>query len=205
MVMRLIPSRHSRPLGRDERGATIVEFAVVAPVLMILIMGAMDTGYQLYTRAILSGEMQKAGRDSGLETGTTNAATLDARVESAVLNIAPEAEITFSRKSYRTFSDAAAAQAESFTDTDGNGTCANGEPYEDANNNGNWDADGGNTGQGGAKDAVIYTARVVYPRMFPVTKLIGLPDTVTLTTSTVLRNQPFSDQDLSAATARNCT
>lgn len=192
-------------LTRDERGSTIVEFAIVLPVLMILIMGAMDTGFQLYTRAILAGEMQKAGRDSSLEDGTSNATTLNDRVRSAVHNIMPDATVTFTRKSYRTFSDAAAAQAEDYTDTDGDGTCDNGEPFEDANNNGTWDADGGNTGQGGAKDAVVYTATAVYPRMFPIAKLIGISDRVTLTSSTVLRNQPYSDQDLSAATTGHCT
>ena len=192
-------------LTRDERGATIVEFAIVLPILMILIMGAMDTGFQLYTRAVLAGEMQKAGRDSSLENGSTNATALDDQVKNAVLTISPDATITFTRKSYRTFSDAAAAQAEDFTDTDGDGTCDNGEPFEDANNNGTWDADGGDTGQGGAKDAVVYTATAVYPRMFPIAKLVGISDTVTLTSSTVLRNQPYSDQDLSAPTTGNCT
>lgn len=199
------PQLHRRAaLLKDERATTIVEFALVAPILMLLIMGAMDTGYQLYARAILSGEMQKAGRDSSLETGSANATALDTRVENAVHNISKDATVTFTRKSYRTFSDAAAAQAETFTDTDADGTCNNGEPYEDANNNGQWDADGGNAGQGGAKDAVVYTATVTYPRLFPMASLIGLPGTVTLTSTTVLSNQPYDNQDQSAPTARNC-
>lgn len=191
-------------LPRDQRGAAVVEFALVAPVLLILIMGIMDTGFQLYTRSILAGEMQKAGRDSTLETGSSDATTIDARVRAAVQNIAPGATVQFTRKSYRTFSDAAAAQAESYTDTDGDGTCDHGEPFEDANNNGTWDQDGGQTGQGGAKDAVVYTAVVNYPRLFPIMELVGVPATVTMTATTVLRNQPYSDQDLSAPTTGNC-
>lgn len=194
-----------RRLVRQQKGVTIVEFGFVGPVLILMVMGVLDVGHQLYARSVLAGQMQKAGRDSALETGTTNGTTLDNSVKTAVLKIASNATVTFKRKSYRTFSDASAAQAEDFTDTDGNGTCNGGEPYEDANNNSNWDADGGNSGQGGAKDVVVYTATVTYPRLFPMAGLIGLPSTVTLTSSTVLPNQPFSDQDLSAATARNCT
>ena len=192
-------------LRRDERGATLVEFAIVLPVLLTLLLGVLDAGFQLYTRSVLLGEMQKAGRDSTLETSANRTAIIDERVEAAIHNVVPKAEIAFSRKSYRTFSDAAAAQAEEYTDYNDNGTCDNGEPYEDANNNGKWDNDGGNDGQGGAKDAVVYTATLDYPRLFPLARLIGLPQTVEVTATTVLRNQPYTDQDLSEPTARNCS
>ena len=192
-------------LAADEHASTVIEFAAVAPVLCLLLMGAMDTGYQLYARAILSGEMQKAGRDSSLEDGSANAAALDATVEAAVKNLAKDATVTFTRKSYRTFSDAAAAQAEDFTDSNSDGICNNGELYEDANNNNEWDADGGASGQGGAKDTVVYTATVTYPRLFPLATMLGVPADVTMTSSTVLSNQPYGDQDESPPTARNCT
>ena len=111
--------------------------------------------------------------------------------------------ITFSRKYYRSFSNAAAARFEPWTDTNGNGTCNGGEPYQDNNNNGSWDATGGNTGQGGAKDAVLYTVTVSYPRFFPIYRMVGGSNTTVLTASTVLRNQPYGDQ--AVPTVRNCT
>lgn len=194
---------HPRLTG-DQRGVTIVEFAMVLPVFLILVMGAMDMAYQMYTRAILSGEMQKAARDSTLESGLTSSSALDDKVKAAVKTVTPGASITFSRFSYRTFSDAAAAQAETWVDSNSNGTCDNGEQYEDANSNGSWDKNGGKAGQGGAKDAVVYTAAVSYPRLFPISKLIGISPTVTLTSTTVLRNQPYKDQDSPAPVARNC-
>src|SRR3546814_1967681 len=63
-----------------------------------------------------------------------------------------------------------------------------------SNNNKNWDKDGGNAGQGGAKDMVVYTADVSYPRLFAMAKLIGLSDKVHITASTVLQNQPYGEQ-----------
>ena len=51
-------------LRTDCRGATIIEFAIVAPVMMFLLMGLGDLLYQLYLQSILDGALQKAGRDS---------------------------------------------------------------------------------------------------------------------------------------------
>lgn len=202
--MRIFRPRHCS-LREDQSGATLIEFALVSPVLLVLIMGTLDLGHQLYTRAVLVGEMQKAGRDSALETGSAQASALDAQVTNVVKAVSPTATVSFSRNSFRDFSDAAASEPEEWTDTNSDGTCNAGEPYSDANNNGIWDADGGNDGQGGAKDAVVYTATVTYPRIFPMAGLAGLSSNVTLTASTILRNQPYADQDESDATLGNCT
>ncbi|WP_447729045.1 hypothetical protein [Sphingomonas koreensis] len=90
-----------------------------------------------------------------------------------------------------------------------NGTCDGpvgstpGEPYEDTNGNNRWDSSGGNLSQGGAKDAVLYTASISYPRFFPFYNLVGGARTTKVTASTILRNQPYGDQGV--PTVRNCT
>lgn len=192
-------------LIRDERGATIVEFAMVAPIMGLALLGAFDVAHTLYMRGVLQGVVQKTARDSTLETGleSTQQATLDARVRAQVEALASNATTTITRSYYRTFSNAAAARFEPWTDTDGNGTCNGGEPYEDTNNNSSWDSAGGNSGQGGAKDAVIYTVRVSYPRAFPIYNFVGGSNTTVITATTVLRNQPYGDQ--AVPTVRNCT
>jgi len=202
--------RRSRPrdLGRDQRGATLVEFAIVAPVLCVMLLGAFDMAHTLYTRSVLEGTLQKAARDASLELGTDAdvRAVIDQKVRDQVTPLVGDAAIVFSRRFYRTFSDAAAARAENWTDSDANGTCDNGEPYDDENYNDVWDADGGNDGQGGAKDATLYTVRVSYPRFFPINGLIGGSNTTRLSASTVLRNQPYGDQgSYEAPQVRNCT
>ena len=75
--------------------------------------------------------------------------------------------------------------------------------YQDLNGNGQWDADRGETGFGGARDAISLTATARYNRLFPMNGLLGLPSTVTISASTVLRNQPFDDQDRTV-TLENC-
>lgn len=185
-----------RQLRRDERGATIVEFGFVAPALCLVLVGSFDTGHSLYMRAVLQGIVQKVARDSALETNTTTdqQTALDDKVRASVRAVANNSTITFTRRFYRTFSKAAAAQAEAWTDTDHNGTCNNNEPFQDDNLNGTWDSDGGNSGQGGAKDKTLYTVNVSYPRFFPLWKFIGGSNTTRISASTVLANQPYNDQ-----------
>ena len=44
-------------LRRDTRGSTIVEFAIIAPSFMILLMGVFDLGQAVYLRAVMNGAM----------------------------------------------------------------------------------------------------------------------------------------------------
>lgn len=183
--------RRLRSLARDSRGATIVEFAIVAPVMMILLMGISDLAYQVYAQSILNGAMQKAARDSSIQGGAENTAAIDAKVTAMVKNIAANATIVFSRKNYDTFS---VIKPEPFVDSNHNGVRNTGECYTDVNGNGSWDADPGLSGQGGANDVTMYTATVTYPRMFPVAGLFGWPSTQTVAASTLLKNQPYASQ-----------
>jgi len=196
-----------RALAADERGSTLVEFAIVAPVMGIMLLGAFDVGHTLYMRSVLQGVVQKTARDATLQDAGTpeNAQMLDDRVRAQAKAIANNGDIKITRRFYRTFTAAAAAKAEDWSDINKNGRCDDGEPYEDANQNNVWDADGGDQGQGGAKDAVLYTVSITYPRMFPLYNLIGVPPTTTVSADTVLRNQPYGDQGQYAAPVqRNC-
>jgi Flp pilus assembly protein TadG len=189
-------------VARDNAGVTVVEFALIAPALLLSILGIMDIGYNIYTQTLLRGAIQKAARDSSIEGSGNSVAAIDARVTRAVREIAPNADIDFNRMAYTNFSDVAVA--EDFTDLDNDGQCNNGEPFEDVNGNNSWDADRGSEGQGGARDAVLYTVNVRYDRAFPLAPMIGLPSTVGTSASTVLRNQPFGLQQ-ATVTVGNCT
>jgi len=180
-----------RSLRRDTRGATIVEFAIVSPVMILMMMGLGDLGYQVYAQSILNGAMQKAGRDSAIQGGADIGSTIDGKVSAMVRNIAKNATITFTRKNYDSFS---VIKPEPFVDTNGNGVRNAGECYTDINANSQWDADPGVNGQGGANDVTVYTATVTYPHLFPVGSLFGWPSTQTIVASTLLKNQPYASQ-----------
>jgi Flp pilus assembly protein TadG len=200
--------RRLRRLGRREDGTAITEFGLLIPVVAVLLMGAMEAGHTLYVRSVLEGSIQRASRDSGLETGTdsTIQTTIDNKVRTQLNDLGIDNnEITIRRRFYRSFAQASSAVAEPFTDNNGNGRCDAGEPYQDDNRNSTWDADGGDGGQGGAQDTVVYTVAVDYERMFPVDALFGLSGRVQMEGSTVMNNQPYGDQgSYGASIVRNC-
>lgn len=187
-----------RRLRSDQRGATLVEFALILPALLVLVLGIFDLGYNVYTNEMLLGAIQRGARASTLEGAAANRAGIDDQVTAEVHTVAPNATLTFGRKSYASFSSV--GRPEDFTDSNTNAVCDNGEPFEDANGNGTWDKDPGNTGFGGARDAVLYTVTVTYPRLVPVAAFIpGQNTDFTLKSSTVLRNQPYGVQTGNAA------
>ena len=192
-------------LRSDKNGVIAVEFALVAPVLMLMLMGLFDLSYNMYTTQMLQGAIENAARNSSIEGAAGKEAQLDAMVSTAVHAVAPAATLTFTRRAYSSFTKA--GRPEDFTDVDSNGTCNKGEPFEDANGNDKWDANGGKTGFGGARDAVLYTVVVKYQRAFPIAGFIpGQSKTFTLSAATVLRNQPYGQQAANAAPATgNCT
>jgi len=185
-----------RRIHADSRGATIVEFAIVAPVMVMFMLGMSDQLYNIYATSVLQGAVIKAARDATLEgnnTATTNAA-LDARVLSLIRGMAPTATAVSTRKSYPNFSTV--ATPEPFTDNNGDGDRDPGECYTDLNENSQWDPDPGIAGDGGASDVVLYTMTITFPRLFPVAGILGGGRNMSITASTILKNQPWSDQDI---------
>jgi Flp pilus assembly protein TadG len=196
-------------LRDDRKGISAVEFALISPAFLTILLGALDLGHTLYLRAVMQGLIQKTARDLGLESGATTAQqnALDTIMRKGIQNLVKvnDSDITITRRFFRDFTKAAASTAEPLVDANANGQCDPGEQYQDTNNNKNWDRDGGDAGQGGAKDSVVYTVQVKYPRLMPLWGLVGLPRQQTLTASTVLANQPYGDQgSYTTPTTRTC-
>jgi len=192
-----------RQLRRNREGVTLVEFAIVGPVLILMLMGLFDIAHTQYTSAVLYGAMQKAGRDYTLENAAISSTAIDARVGDQIRAVMPNnATITFTKTAFDDFKNV--NEREEFTDLNNNGTCNGSEPYEDANNNGVWDVYRGADGIGTARDVMLYTANVTYPRLFPMFGMAGLPANVTLTATTVLRRQPFDQGSDMTPIVRNC-
>jgi Flp pilus assembly protein TadG len=193
--------RAIRQLAKDRRGASAVEFALVLPVLLIALLGLLDLGYNMYTATLLEGTIQASARASTLEDAAASTATIDGLVTKAVQDVAPGATLTFKRTAYPSFSSA--NKPEDYTDTNKNGKCDAGEPFEDVNENGTWDTDQGVSGTGGARDVVVYLVTVTYPRPFPVASMFGASPTFTMKAQTVLTNQPW-DNIQKVVPVRNC-
>jgi len=189
-----------RTLKRDARGVTIVEFAIICPVLFTFIFGVLDIGHDLYMRSVLQGVVQDAGRDAGLEGGRTSLAEIDEQVLESVQAVMPfveEEDIDIERLNYQNFSDVGVP--EDFDDSNGNLTYDDIECFTDRNDNGQWDPDVGAAGLGGADDIVYYNVQVRYDRLFPLWSMLGLPHRGLAQATTVMRNQPFGEQAERAA------
>jgi Flp pilus assembly protein TadG len=101
-----VTARRRRTLVCDRAGATLVEFGFVAPVLMLMLMGLFDLSHRSYVAVVLQGAIERAGRSSTLQTGSVDAAALDASVQTEVEGlVGPDAVFTSSRVSYQNFSD----------------------------------------------------------------------------------------------------
>lgn len=179
---------------RDARGVSAVEFALIAPVFLFVIMGGLEIGYGAYIQAVMEGEMQSAARARTMETATTQEQRdlVETRVRAAVHNLAPGATVTFKRTAYRDYAGATSGK-EPFKDANGNGRCDANEVYEDLNNNGTWDATGAADNDGGARDVVMYVATVDYD-LLPTGGLLNWGRSGKLQARTAMRNQPFDQQ-----------
>jgi Flp pilus assembly protein TadG len=179
------------PLGRDRRGVSTIEFALLAPVLFMVVLGLFDLMYGVYVRSVLEGAVVKAGRDSALENNAADQGAIDTKVRTMLASLGGGMTITTSRKSYASFS---LVKPETFDDQNRNGVRDSGECFDDVNGNGIWDADPGVGGQGGANDVTNYTVTLTYNRIFPMAALVGWPRVQSLSASTLLKNQPYKTQ-----------
>jgi Flp pilus assembly pilin Flp len=184
-------SRLIKRILADEKGVTVVEFALLTPVLLMALMGMFDLAYNMYMSSMLDGSIQKAARDSTLENASENTTGVDAAVRAAVLSLAPRADVQPKRTSYLSYS--AVGKPEPFEDKNGDGLCKGGELFDDVNENGTHDRDQGASGGGGARDVVVYEVKVTYERLFPVTGFLGMPSTFTMTSRMLLSNQPWDN------------
>ncbi|MDO7833763.1 pilus assembly protein [Sphingobium sp. HBC34] len=182
-----------RRLRDDQRGVTLLEFALVSPALILTIMGIGDLAYQSYLRSVTRGVLEKAARSASV--GTLNSTDLDTYIAAQMSAInAKNGTTSVTKKSYYNFSRVGKPEKIT-TDTAPLGSYNVGDCYEDANGNGSYDAAGGTTGLGNADDIVYYEVTVSMPRMFPMAKLLGWNATQSATATTMVRNQPWANQN----------
>lgn len=197
-ALRLLPQQ----LRRDRRGVSTIEFALVVPVFIGLLLGIYDLGYQAYLSAVLHGAVQQVARDDALETADTPKA--DAYVEDLVLTVAPGAKVIPKRVSYYDFADI--RRPEPWDDNNRNGVCDNSEGYTDQNRNGRWDADVGTIdNNGGGNDVVLYTVTVTYMPIFVNPFASAASNARTISASAVKRNQPYALQESYGSVAATCS
>jgi Flp pilus assembly pilin Flp len=130
-----------RRLRQSRAGATVIEFAIVCPVFLVLVMGLGELAFQEYLQSVLTGAVQKAARDSTIDgNGTVEANTaIDNKVKAVISGIIrnPSWDAS-SRENYSHFADIG---PEYFFDSNGNNTYDKGECFIDTNGNALWEVE----------------------------------------------------------------
>lgn len=178
-------------LRRDDRGALMVEFAVVFPILLLGILGTIETATIIFIGSSIESAVLQASR-FGITGNTSNGVSREERVREIVgektYGLVNMDEVTIETLVYESFADI--GKPEPFQDTNTNLAYDLGEPFTDVNGNGQWDPDMGAAGLGGPDAVVVY--RVIYDwgLMTPYMRRV-MGDSIHNVSSVAVRNEPF--------------
>jgi hypothetical protein len=186
-----------RTLVRAERGIATMEFALLAPVITMMMFGFLELAWVMSARSALESSTMRAARKIAAsdcpaqrQQIMTNIITQGMRHVRSVNDEPPQ----ITTKSYASsFGDV--GEPEPWIEADGtrNGKYDVGESYTDVNGNGRWDPDMGTSGSvGGANQVVSYTARFRVKPIVPffATQFGDTSGEYPIEASTVIRNEP---------------
>ncbi|MEM7688087.1 MAG: TadE family protein [Pseudomonadota bacterium] len=190
--------RRLRQLREDNKGVTIIEFAFVAPVMILFITGLLEFGYLLFARSTLESAVLEAARGTRVancpnENAKEIEKLIQDRMERVVSGDKQKAKIVV--QSYGTeFGDV--GNPEPYDDEDGNGKRDDGESFTDINGNGEWDEDMGAEGDYGSFGEVVrlratYNVTSLVP--FIANEFNNGKDFYSIEAVTVVRNEPFTE------------
>jgi Flp pilus assembly protein TadG len=75
-----------RRFADDRSGATILEFAIVAPVLIAMLIGVFNVGFAMYAGAAVRNAVQRSSR-ALMMTPTTTAATIKTSAQALLVDV----------------------------------------------------------------------------------------------------------------------
>ena len=191
-------TRRFRSLHADQRGVTVVEFAMVAPVLMFFIAGLLEVGYVSFARSTLESSILAASRSSRVsDCPKENAKQLEEQLierMSAIVSADGQPPQLTIEAYGQEFGDV--DNPEPFSDDNNNGTRDPGESYTDVNGNSQWDEDMGQDGDYGSFGEVVqFSASFNVPSLLPfvANRINEGKDFYTIEAVTVVRNEPFRE------------
>lgn len=184
-----------RRLWRAEDGVSAIEFAIIAPVLLLLMFGIVEFA----TIMLLANIMENAtsissrlGKTGYVVSGKSREDTIRDSVIARAGGLIDPSQLAITSKYYEQFDEI--GDAEPWNDANHNGIAEAGE-YNDINGNGQWDADMGLAGYGNAEDIVVYTIRYPWRVMTPIMRELiadGNGD-FPVTAHAVVKNEPYDD------------
>ena len=183
---------------RNQRGVTIVEFALIAPVFMLTLLGGFELAFENYFRSVLNGAVKTTAREASI--GDITQAQVESKIRGRISALIPAMSrdrievVVITTRNYYNFSNI--GRPEKITNDRAPLNQYNiGDCFEDTNGNGSYDTSIGESGLGDADDVVYYDVTVAFPQLIPLSGLLkGGTNTFTTRSQTVARNQPYADQ-----------
>lgn len=175
-----------------EEGVTAIEFAALAPVLCLLLMGIIEFSLVMLTSNLMESATNmsaRLGKTGFVANGYTREQTIINAINQQAGSLVDTSRITITSKSYAQYDNI--ADPEPFTDTNHNGVRDAGEPFTDTNHNGVWDADQGTVGYGNTGDVVVYSVSYPWHISTPLINQFFTNGTVTITSHAVVKNEPY--------------
>lgn len=180
--------------SRAQEGALAIEFALIAPVVIVFLMGIIEFGLIMWATTVLEGATNMGARigKSGTTTvGVTRQQYIRNQITSLAGGLLDTSGITITTQPYATFNTSGNPPPEPcLTATCGGGQA--GIDYTDLNGNGAYDTVRSDAGLGG--DVVVYRATYNWPLKTPIFAQVighGSTNSITITAVTVVRNEPF--------------
>jgi len=177
----------------NQDGATAVEFAIIAPVLIMLMMAITDIGMMMFAQGVLENSTfmaARTGKTGFVEQDKTREETMIEVLHQRAGTLMDTTKLNITSISYGEFDDI--GQPEPFIDANGNGERDTGENYTDVNGNGVYDDDVGTSGQGAASEVVVYTVTYPWKLSTPViSRMMGDEGIMNLTSRIVVQNEPY--------------
>ena len=181
-------------LHRNQQGVTALEFAMVAPVLVLFMMGIVEFSLIMFVSGVMeaaTSSTSRLGKTGYTAPGSSRQDQIIANITNMTTGLLDPSKLVVTTKVYSSFSNI--GKPEPFIDSNGNNAYNTGESYSDVNGNGQWDADMAQAGLGNANDIVVYTA--TYPWSIATPVISSIIGTVfPISARMAVKNEPYNIQ-----------
>lgn len=188
----------SLSFARQQCGSAAVQFALIAPLLLMLIVGAFEFAVVMFVSGMLESAVLAASRYGATgfeEGGGSRIDRIRAMITDKTLGFVDGDKADIDTYVYPSFGSIVAP--EPFTDVNANGSWESGEPFVDLNGNGTRDAGSGAAGPGAACQVVLYV--VTYQTRSITGLLRPIMGALTHHASVAVRNEPFESTPCSGS------
>jgi len=182
--------RRLAAFSKDRRGVSTIEFAILGPLAITLLIGILELAIVF----LVSGSLENAvlassrfGITGNAPDGVTREEIIRDLIDRNTFGLVDQEDVQIQTIVYDNFSDI--GQPEPFADVNGDGLRNEGESFTDVNGNGQYDTDVGLAGLGGAGDIVLY--KISY-RINTMTAMFDpFFRTIDHSAAVAVRNEPF--------------